>query len=142
VFVDATRDLPGVDTGIALSDGEFLTIAPSGSATYGPDPGQCGGNGSPTTYPNGDRSLNGVPCQYKEDPAALVGHEPIGALLVCIGQSGTGCSGQWDGRGYSSETRVYGRGALPGHLFLIYNDIPGQYGNNSGGYQVTVTVRK
>jgi hypothetical protein len=125
--VSASQDLPGVNTDISISPGERISIVAKGIASYGSDVGDCSGN--PVTSPDGTRSVNGRPCPPKLDPNAALPSAYIGVLLGNIGQG-------WFAIGTSDQFTATTRGAL----FLLYNDVPGAYGNNSGSYQVAVTV--
>ena len=126
VFVTAATDSPGIDTGVDLAAGEMLTVTASGLATYGGDCCDCGS--MPETDPDGMRYNNGVPCAPKNDPNATLPTAPIGALIGKIG------AGAWFfvGSSYSNAVSDAGR------LFLMYNDVPGSYGNNRGGYDASI----
>lgn len=126
--LDAAQDVPGLDTGINVPSGSHLSITASGEAYYGSDSlGNCVGN--PSTNPDGQRMLNGSPCPLRYGSDALLPSAPIGELLASFGQSGN-----WFAVGSNYSTTV----TTGGRLFLIYND--GYHGDNSGSYQVTVTV--
>jgi hypothetical protein len=128
VSVSASQDLPGVNTGISVSPGERISIVAQGVAYYGGE-GQPECSGNPATLPDGTRSVNGQPCPLKPDPNAALSGANIGMLLGNIGQG-------WFAIGNSDQFTA----ATGGILFLLYNDVPGYYDDNSGSYQVTVTV--
>lgn len=130
LVVNANQDLPGLDTGIDLSVGTNITITASGQATFGIGSTQdC--NTTEETQPDGQRLLtDGTLCPGKIDSSAVLPSAPVGELLASYGSSGWFGVGSSDG--FSASTG--------GRLFLLYNDISGQYGNNSGSYQVTVTT--
>lgn len=65
----------------------------------------------------------------KPDPNAALSGADIGLLLGNIGQG-------WFASGTSDQFTA----TTGGILFLLYNDVPGHYADNSGSYQVTVTV--
>lgn len=127
--VNASQDLPGLDTGINLSSGSNITITAQGWVSYGIEgTGYC--DGTPLTNPDGQRMLNGTPCDPKFDSGAVLSSSPIGELIASIGSSG------WFAVGSSDGFTV----ATSGRLFLLYNDDSGFYGDNSGSYQVTITT--
>jgi hypothetical protein len=128
IFVPAVQNFP-VDTGIDLVAGHSLQISAGGFATYGPDVA-CGVSGTPQTDPDGLRYINGSPCPPKYDSGATLPTAPIGSLLGRIGAGG------WFlvGSSYSSSVAVNGR------LFLIYNDVPSLYGDNSQGYDAVIST--
>ncbi|HEV2580006.1 MAG TPA: LecA/PA-IL family lectin [Ktedonobacteraceae bacterium] len=130
LVVNASQDLPGLDTGIDLTVGTDITITASGQATFGIGSTQdC--NTTEETQPDGQRILSdGTLCPGKIDPSAVLPSSPVGELLASFGSSGWFAVGSSDG--FTS--------AASGRLFLLYNDISGQYGNNSGTYQVVVTT--
>lgn len=134
--VYATQDQPGLNTGIRLTAGQFVAIHAEGVATYGYDPSPCG-DGSSTT-PDGHRTSNGTNCDAKYDNGAVARDRPIGSLIACVASTGSGCSGRWTGIGDSCFGFKFSESGV---LFLLYNDVPGQYGNNGGRYQVTVSNR-
>jgi hypothetical protein len=132
--VNANQDFPGLDTGINLTVGEHLAIEAQGWASYGYQGSTC--VGTPLTNPDGQRILNGNPCAPKLDPNATLPSSPTGELLANIGQPGSSSSTGWFAIGSSYSTTI----STSGRLYLLYNDTVGSYGNNSGNYQVTITV--
>jgi hypothetical protein len=131
VYVPAAMDAPGIDSGVDVLAGQQVMITASGVASYGID-SDCGVSlGLAETDPSGLRYLNGGVCPAKIDPSAASPSAPIGALLARIG------AGPWLLIGHSNVLTV----ASAGRVFLLYNDVPGQYANNGGGYMVSILVR-
>jgi|SRR5579864_5122865 len=132
LVVNAAQDSPGLDTGIDLVAGSTLTITAQGTAAYGVSGSSC----PEETNPDGSIAGGGGTCSPDMDPSATLPSVPVGVLLASIGQPGTSSSSGWFAVGSHYAQKV----SSGGRLFLIYNDDPGQYGNNSGSYQVTVTI--
>jgi PA-IL-like protein len=132
LVINAAQDSPGLDTGIDVTAGSTLTITAQGTAAYGSGYSTC----PEVTNPDGSIVSSGGTCSPNIDPNATLPTSPVGELLGSIGQPGTSSSTGWFavGSNYSQQASSSGR------LFLIYNDDPGQYGNNSGSYQVMFTV--
>lgn len=132
--VNGTQDLPGLDTGIDVTIGDHLQTAAQGLITFGT-------NGIPYTNPDGQcqESVSGQCSQgsSKMDSSAVLSSAPIGELVAGITPPGS-TSTMWFavGSAYSNSIQLSGR------LFLIYNDDPGYFGDNSGIYQVTITIAK
>lgn len=98
------------DAGIDLRAGEKVTLSPSGSAGW-----EAGVQSGPEGVP-------GVSCPL------IVPSAPIGALVARIGAG--------DPVPVASTATLSG----PGRLSLLYNDCPGQYFDNVGGFDVGVQV--
>ena len=99
-----------VDTGIDLHDGDTVTLAASGTAGWGKD------------MRSGPEGVPGGACRLIAPDA------PIGALVARVGAGAPVVAG-------ASATL-----AGPGRLWLLYNDCPGQYFDNSGAFDVAITV--
>lgn len=129
VTVNASQDLPGLDTGIDVASGSTLTLSASGQAAFGTgSTADC--STSETTIPDGQRITdNGTLCSPIMDPNAVLPSAPVGELIANIGSSG------WFAVGSNFSATIH----TSGQLFLLYNDVSGLYGNNSGSYTVTVT---
>lgn len=128
ITVPANAD-GGVPTGVDLTVGSDYSISGTGSAQYGYDPADpC--PGYPATHPDGSRYLGTSNCGPKYDPSAALPSAAIGALIWRI------ANGPWQ----PAPTRF--TAATTGPLFLAYNDDPGEYGDNSGSYTVTITCSK
>ncbi len=133
VTVKANQDLPGLDTGIDVPSGSRLTIKASGKAKFGLTDITQDCNTTDVTNPNGQRILaDGTTCPGKIDPAAVLPTSPVGTLIAKIGSSG------WFPVGSSFSRTIHN---MSGRLFLLYNDVPGLYSDNSGSYQVKVKVK-
>ena len=111
----ANSGLPGVSTGIHLARGEVAVINATGTANCLAGTATCTNLG-----PNGGKPLNdSTPFFDPKAPAySLVGEAGRGPLAFI----GVG------------PTTVRG----PGELRLEYNDQPGSYSDNSGGFTVTI----
>lgn len=130
LVVNANHDLPGLDTKIDVVAGSKITITASGQAAYGPNsPQDC--TSTELTNPDGQRiTADGTLCSPDLDPHAVLPSSPVGELIGSIAQAGT-----WFAVGSSYSATI----STGGRLFLLYNDVSGAYGDNSGSYQVTVT---
>lgn len=114
-------------TGVTLSSSQSLDISATGSAQYAPN---C-----PAVGPNGGSRTVGAPCAWitsRDASAALLSSVGPGTLLVRVGD------GPWQAVA-AGPTTVRGSGAVT----LGFNDcspIATCYSDNSGSYQVTLTV--
>ncbi|WCV16063.1 PA-I galactophilic lectin [Pseudomonas aeruginosa] len=104
----------GQVTSIIYNPGDVITIVAAGWASYGP---------TQKWGPQGDREHPGQ---------GLICHDAFcGALVMKIGNSGT----------IPVNTGLF-RWVAPsnvqGAITLIYNDVPGTYGNNSGSFSVNI----
>lgn len=126
--VDANQDLPGLDTGINVVPDTHVTIIAQGLASYGHE-GAPNCTGYPLTNPDGQRFLDGKRCPPKIDSSAVLPYAPIGELLANLGPASS-----WIAAGSIYSATTY----ASGQLFLLYNDEPSSYVNNSGSYTVTV----
>jgi hypothetical protein len=117
--------------------GELLEISAHGMAGYGAE-SQAGCVGAPTTTPDGNRSLSGAPCSQKIDPSAVLPTAPIGSLIASIGVPGQPGSSGWFYVGNYLRLRNW---RDSGEIYLLYNDVPGEYGNNLGSYNALLKLR-
>jgi hypothetical protein len=129
LFLLAGQLPPGMDTNVDIQAGQVVRIVAGGQAWYGNDAGP-GWSGYASTDPNGQRYINGTPVGSKFDGSAVQPYAPIGALLGRIG------SGPWFFVGSAGSFTA----SVGGRLYLLYNDASWGYGDNSGGYSVTVDV--
>jgi PA-IL-like protein len=127
--VSAAEDPPGVDTGMNVEAGWTMRFTAQGTGGYGGF-GDCGGSDPTTTDPSGSRHDNGGTCQPRIDPNAVLGSSPIGTLLARIGNS------DWVPVGSATTLRAWASGAV----FILYNDVPGTYGDNTGAYSVQIAT--
>lgn len=106
-------------TGIYLNDGDRVDFSANGK--FGPGCVFCSGEISPNGDPN-----------TTTDATFLAPGKPAYSLL-----------GKVPGSDYfeigSNETWTYG-GGVPAQLFLAINDRVNQYGDNTGGFNVTIDV--
>jgi len=116
----------GVSTGVYLTIGNTYNISGTGSARYGYDSVPC--TGYPTTQPDGSRYLGTQNCGPKQDPSATLPSAPIGLLIWRIG------NGPWEPAPASFTATT------AGPLYLAFNDVPGEYGDNAGFYTAIVCV--
>ncbi|MBB2972846.1 LecA/PA-IL family lectin [Mesorhizobium sp. RMAD-H1] len=116
--LEATAE-QGVKTGLTLNTRDpNITITVKGSAKNGPAAPQEGPEGDPNN----------------KDPKALLPGTNIGAVLMQVGggQAGGGPLTPI-GKGLTDWTIRY-----DGELAFFYNDVPGEYGNNSGSFDIAV----
>jgi murein DD-endopeptidase MepM/ murein hydrolase activator NlpD len=134
--VDSSIPPPGVDTRIALTAGEQITITAQGWVTFGSgsDP-TCDTSSNAVNIrvnPDGQReTVNGVSCPPRMDQYISHPDSPVGELMAGIG---SGTSQIWFAPGSSYTGTV----STNGNLYLLFND--GYYPDNTGQYQVTITV--
>lgn len=135
--VEVIKDVPGQDTGILLTAGDRLMIKASGLAEVSPGLGLCS---NVSTNPDGVSLVNGIPCRYTQPAGStfqnVYPHAPEGTLLASIGQVGTTSSSGWFVVGSNYAVTVW----VNGELYLICNDTPGYYYDNTGSYQAIITV--
>jgi hypothetical protein len=114
---------PTTATSLVL-DNRHVTITADGHAHISPT---C------PSGPNGNGLGVGVPCGWNngDQNTALVPTSSPGTLLVKIG------SGSWQVVGTGPKTFVG-----DGPVVLGFNDCSGCYGDNSGHYTVTLTVKE
>jgi hypothetical protein len=129
LFLNATLEPPGLDTGIDVVVGQRLNISASGLAQYGYE-GELNCTGYPTTDANGERYVNGKNCGPKHDcsPFVVMPCQPIGLLIARIGD------GPWFSVG-SDYSSVANRG---GRLRLLYNEAI--WYDDSGAHSVTIRL--
>lgn len=145
-FVAATQDVPGTAIApIPFGATVYISAPATPAATYTPtSDGNC--RFSPVlTDPNGMRYNFGRPCGPKIDPAANDPNAYIGQLLYGIQCNGASTP-TWYAAGtntqFTLDPTIYcgGNTSQPALLSLLYNDTPGGYGNNTGGYNVTIGI--
>ncbi|MCT7375470.1 LecA/PA-IL family lectin [Chelativorans salis] len=111
--LDASAE-QGKATSVHLKEDDVITITVTGSAKNGP--------AAPEEGPDGD--------PQNKDPKAILPGTNVGAVLMRIGKNG--------------ELKEIGTGVShhhfqeEGEITFLYNDVPGEYGNNSGTFDVTV----
>ncbi|MCT7377956.1 LecA/PA-IL family lectin [Chelativorans salis] len=105
----------GKATSVHLKEDDVITITVTGSARNGP--------AAPEEGPDGD--------PQNKDPKAILPGTNVGAVLMRVGKDG---APKVIGTGKSN----WGVGEV-GEITFLYNDVPGEYGNNSGSFDVTVT---
>jgi len=113
---------------VPINLGARVSIRATGSLQYGYE-GAAGCVGYPTTDPDGNRTLNGVPCDLKIDPLTPLPTAPVGALIARMGSTGP-----WQLVGSNDSITA----AHSGTLYFAYNDDFRQ--DDSGGYTVNYTV--
>ena len=126
IYVSALNDC--VDSGINILRGELLRFSATGQARYGYEGEPI--NDSPITDANGNRLVNGNNIGKKIDPSAQMPNQPIGTLIGRIGRNGNLFA-------IGSSNQLMMRES--GRLFLCYNDVPDMFGNNGGGYTVSIS---
>lgn len=122
-------DSSGVATALFVNAGDTVSVTATGSAGYGYE-GRSGCVGYPTTHPDGSRYVGGKSCGPKTDPNAQLSGAAIGLLIGRVG------SGPWFAVGASSDVKI----RLDGTLTLAYNDVLGEYPDNTGSYSAVVTI--
>jgi hypothetical protein len=124
--VTFSADVPGnsawVDTGLRVTAGQNISISASGTVnTYG------GGEGS-NSGPNGQTTI----CQKLDDNSnCIINGAPYGLLVGRIDE----------GVPFRIGTGLEMAAPASGTLYLMVNDNYGHYDDNSGSYQVTITLR-
>jgi len=114
-----------VDTGIQVTPGQTYNIGASGSTDYCDSPGLSCPSG-----PAGKTNPYGFGCGSPPDQCPI----PSALLGTLVGQIGSGP--YFVVGGYDALT------AGPsdsGELYLLYNDVPGYYGDNSGSYEALIS---
>lgn len=142
VPVNSNIPPPGVDTGIAVTSGEKVTVTASGWITYGTNPdGTC--DGTPPVNPDGQRQYpnGGLSCPPLIDPYTIAQNVPVGEILAGVFPSGTsGTPGGFSAVGSHGSFIAQGSG----HLYLLVNESTynnnGGWTDNVGSYQATVTI--
>ena len=112
----------GVATGVTLASGDRVAITARGVAQTNPAFPVTGPDG---LYPDGGSG----PCPFGEFPC--LAQTRASALIGKVGD------GLWTYVG-NGPTVLTGVGAV----LLAYNDAPGFFGDNSGGYTAVLTVRR
>gem|GEM_PF-6452732 len=115
------------DSGINVQAGESMNLQSDGRASYGHEGSPV--NDTPKTDPDGNRYSQNRRLPKKDDTNAIY-PKAIGAL---VGRVGTNGNYFYIG---STNQITFPRS---GRLFLCYNDVQGQYGNNSGAYKVVLS---
>lgn len=125
--LDSRVEPPGMDTGVDLTTGVPVVITATGLTYYGYQGGtEC--VGWPQIDPDGNRSLDGVPCSKTYNSLAVRPDLPIGTLIGRIG------SGDWFAIGSSKSFTP----TTSGRLFLLYNEC--YWVDDSGSYSVNISV--
>ena len=112
--VAANVDVPGNNTGISITAGQYVVITASGTWKNGT---------LPTCGPNGDGSGSCASCVLTTASASCL-----------IGQIGTGGPLFFIGTGISFVA------GASGTLYLLMNDHTGVYGDNTGALTATISV--
>lgn len=111
--VDGEQDEPGLNTGLYFNAGDTVSATATGLWGYNAM--------GPIFGPDGDTGVT--------DPANLI---PSADVMSLIGRIGT--SGAWTLLGSSGSFVA----ATSGYLYLIGNDAPGSFYNNSGSVDVVI----
>jgi len=111
-------DMPWLDTGIGVGTGYLVTIAAVPAKNHPP----CDGR-------------EGCP-PYREANAVIEDGALGNGLTALVGRIGD------NGVPFSSGTRYEGLAATPGSLFVGYNDCWGCWTDNTGAFELTITVEK
>lgn len=114
----ANVDLPGNNTGVAVTSGDVLTLTATGLWRYGPPP----------VYPEVDADGDSLAPAPAGSP--IVGN-PLGQLCARVGTTGA-----WTAIGVSGGFTA----AATGDLYLILNDVTTSYGDNSGELDVRIAL--
>lgn len=112
----STLDLPGNNTGVAVSVGDALYITASGTWSDGGPSGSCGPDGYPSSPGGGGHPLPSA------NQGALCGRIGTSGAWFLVGSSYSGTAG------------------ASGSLYLIFNDGAGFYGDNSGTLAASIDV--
>jgi hypothetical protein len=116
-----------VNTRINVTANELIGFSATGRATYGPEGAPL--NDTPVTNADGNRfDSAGKDIGKKIDPGALLGTEPVGALIGKVND-------EFFRIGASNRVRMPQKGAL----LLCYND--SYFPGNTGAYEVTIDRR-
>lgn len=126
---DATPDGGGYDTGLTVAVGDLITIQARGTIVYGYEGGLAGNcAGLAATDPDGNRTVDGVPCDLKFDEFCPSATAPVGALIGRIGDSG------W----FRVGSNLVVRATRTGSLWLAHNDHTPT--DNTGSFEVSVQI--
>lgn len=118
---------PWFDTGIDLASGDDVKMHASGAVRYGP-------NGPQTTDANGG-NFDG----QKFFSTAVLPNTVICSLIGKVGDTPVPSGTSGDGPGFVG-TDYHETMTTSGRLFLGFNDQVGQFGDNSGAFEVTITI--
>ena len=114
------------DSGIDVRASEAINFQASGFASYGYEGSPV--NDTPQTNADGNRYSHGERIPKKDDSNAIY-PRAIGSLVGKVGTNGNYFY-------IGSTNRI--KFSRSGRLFLCYNDVQGQFGNNTGAYRVTL----
>lgn len=117
-----------IDTGIQVTKGDTIQFLATGQAKYGYEGSPV--NNSPTTDPDGNRFVNNIKIEKRFDSTLIDPSAPIGSL---VGKIGLGNDIFFIG---SSNQQTM---PASGTIMLRYNDVEGEYDNNEGSYEVTIS---
>ncbi len=108
--------MPWIDTGIDVAPGDLLTITAVPSKNHPPCDGRTG-------------------CPPYREPGTVMSDGALGwGLTALVGRIGD------DGKPFSVGASYDGPVSGPGRLYLGYNDCWACWGNNTGAFDVTITV--
>jgi hypothetical protein len=111
-------DMPWMDTGIGVGAGYTVKITAAPSKNHPPCDGAAG-------------------CPpYREADAVITGGALGNGLAALVGRVGD------NGVPFSIGTRYEGLAANPGSLYVGYNDCWGCWADNTGAFELTITVKK
>jgi hypothetical protein len=130
IWVSATSETP-VDLPALNSQFQSMTINVSGTAKWyqGADSPNCW-----LTYGADGHSFDTGYQQTSASPALLLEGAQVGSVIYQVD------NGAWHAVDGSQITAPHD--GVAHHVRVIVNDRPGSYGDNSGGYSVTVTRTK
>jgi hypothetical protein len=111
-------NMPWIDTGIDIAEGQILTIVTVPAVKHPP----CDGR---TECP-----------PYREADAVIVDGALGKGLTALVGRIGA------DGTAFSVGKQYEGTVPDPGRLYIGYNDCWACWGNNTGAFEVTIEVKK
>ena len=114
------------DSGIDVRASEAINFQASGFASYGYEGSPV--NNTPQTDADGNRYSHSERIPKKDDSNAIY-PKAIGSLVGKVGTNGNYFY-------IGSTNRI--KFSRSGRLFLCYNDVQGQFGNNTGAYRVTL----
>ncbi len=111
-------NMPWIDTGIDIADGDTLTIVTAPSGNHPP----CDGT-------------TGCP-PYREADSVIVDGALSKGLTAVVGRIGA------EGRAFSVGKKYEATVSGPGRLYIGYNDCRSCWGDNTGAFEVTIEVKK
>lgn len=102
-------------TPVHLTEEDVITITVTGKAKNGPEAPEVGPDGDP----------------HNQDPSAIKPDANVGAFLMQVGEDDT-LIVVGSGKSDWSVGKV-------GRVTFLYNDVPGEYGNNTGRFEINLT---